>query len=267
MKKNYILGFMILGSTASFAQTRTVGEEVNHFDRIELQDRSTDKINFVDRPAGFATNGTTNGGFTLGTNGYFDVAAGNLYTLPGTANVTGAYVWYGAIESVSATMPYNATIYNGDKVSIGVSNTKTIADIDTTAAGAAGWLEYSFTTPVSVADSFYVMISVDTVGLTAADTVALVGTTDGSGGMAINLWNDGSFVKYSDATNGYGENIDACIMVLVENLGHTNIFDQNVTAPGVYTTTNDLVINGVENNTFLNEVVIYDLAGKVIKRI
>lgn len=267
MKKILLSAVALLSLTAVTAQTKTVGEELIHFDRLEMQDRSEDTLLFTDCSAtGYSvyTAGAGNG-YVMGTNAYNDLAKGNKVTFDGSASIVGIYAWYGAIESTSGNSIYVATIHDGSEALLGTSGTHTVADIDTTVAGANGWLEYTFSTPVTVTSDFYAMVSVDAPASTDADTVALVCSVAGCGGNAYEIANDGTW--YDVNTNWGGFVTEVSLMVLVNDLSFTGLFDTQVEKFGAYTANNTLFLNGINDDVFVQEVVIYDMNGKAIKTI
>jgi hypothetical protein len=267
MKKILLSAVALLSLTAVTAQTKTVGEELIHFDRVEMQDRSDDTLSFSDCSAtGYTvyTAGPGNG-YVMGTNAYNDIAKGNKITFAGSASIVGVYAWYGQIETTSGASIYVATIHDGSEALLGTSATHTIADIDTTTAGAAGWLEYTFTTPVTVTSDFYAMVSVDAPASTNADTVALVCSVSGCGGNAYEIGGDGTW--YDVDANWGGFITEVSLVVLVNDLSFTGLFDTEAYKFGTYTANNTLFLNGINDDVLVNEVVIYDMNGKAVKTI
>lgn len=268
MKKILLSAVALLSLTAVNAQNKITGETVATWDRIEMQDdRSEDTLvtaNFASNcGTGYGLVGSANGGYVVGTNGYGDVGKGQFYSLAGSASVVGAYVWYGAKKSVDGTSSFVATILDVNKAIIGTSNTKTLADIDTTAAGASGWTEYTFATPVAVTGDFYAFVSVD-----GMDTVGIVSTVSPCGGDAYEIWNDATFIAINDAGAwGATSTIDLGILPLVNNLGFTGLFDSEAAEFGVYTNDNSLVLNAISDDVIVNVVTIFDMNGKAVKTI
>lgn len=268
MKKIYVLGLALLGAMTSFAQDRTVGGAEVSYDRFELQDRSEDTLS----PSGVASGGcgsgytlylSDNSGYMFGTNGYNDVSKGQQFPLDGSCQVEGAMIWYGAKEKSGGTTALVTTVVDKDQSTIlATSQSITVDDIDTTAAGANGFVVYTFTTPVTVTDTFYIMTTVDAPASTNADTVGIVTTIDGCGGLAYELWNDGTFISISDA---WTSDVDGVILALVNNLWYTGIFDEEKVDFGVYSANNNLYLNGINDDVLVNSVNLYDMSGRVVK--
>ena len=265
MKKIYFLGLALLCTTFSFAQDRTVGEEVNHWERMELsQDRSEDTL----RPAsyndpcitnGFSLYSSTNGGYVNGMNGYGDTGAGQMVPLDGQADITGVLVWYGAKESVDGNTQITCSVLdkNGGNPQ-GSSTPHGVAAIDTTAGGAAGWYEYTLSTTVSVTDTFIVMCN----WLLGSDTVGVVSTVDPCGGFAYETWSDASVNPVSAS---WGIDIDNAMLPMVDNLEYTGIFDTEAESFGVFQNGNTLNINGIATDAVIKTITIYDLSGRTVK--
>ena len=119
--------------------------------------RSEDTLNpasFSDAciTGGLALYTVGNGGYVGGMNGYGDKAKGQKYTLNGSATVVGAQVLYGAIEVVGGATMVTATLFDDAQNVLAAATPHAVSAIDTTASGAAGLMNYSFTSTAVTSD-------------------------------------------------------------------------------------------------------------------
>lgn len=265
MKKIYFLGLALLATTFSFAQ-KEVGSTEKTWERLELSDdRSEDTLSpasYMDAciTNGFALYNSNNGGYVAGINGYGDIGAGQRYPFDGQADLTGVLVWYGAKESVDGmTQILCAVLDKNNNVIGGSSGGHTVASIDTTTTGAAGWYEYTLASTVSLTDTFYVFVNWGG----GSDTVGVVSTTDPCGNNSYEQWSDLSYNSIESAWGGLM--IDLAMLPMVDNLEYTGIFDQEADKFGIYQNGTNLHVNGIAHDAIINNVIIHDISGRVIK--
>lgn len=264
MKKIYLLSLTLLVGSLSFGQ-KQVGNVEKTWDRIPASfDRSEDTLN----PASFNLACIANGlslygvaapasGYLAGPNTYGDVAKGQKFILNGNANVVGAQVLYGVIEGGNGQTMITAALYNSAQTLLTAATPHNISGIDTTAAGAAGLKDYTFTSTAVSAD-FYVMVG----WLGGTDTFGIVSTTDPCGVDGWEIWSDAS---WNDIPTAWGADLDLIITALVDDLSYTGIFDTKVENFGVYQADNNLVLTAISEDVYVNEVAIHDMAGRLVK--
>ncbi|UKN02661.1 T9SS type A sorting domain-containing protein [Paracrocinitomix mangrovi] len=265
MRKIYVLGIALCATTFSFAQEKQAGQMEKSWERMELSgDRSEDTLSppsFSDACInnGFGLYSSTNGGYVNGTNGYGDIGAGQMFPLDGQATVEGYMAWYGAIENNGgATQILGSIMDKNGNVLGGTLAAHTVASVDTTAAGAAGWYTYTFSSAVAVTDTFICM----TAWSAGADTLGFVSTVTPCGGFAYETWSDGTV---ADVASSWGITVDLGFLALVNNLEYTGIFDTEAADFGVYQNGTNLHVNGINIDAFIQEVMIVDMAGRTIK--
>jgi hypothetical protein len=262
MKKIYILGLTLLTVSLSFGQ-KQAGEAVQTWDRLpDFGERSEDTLNpasFSDAciTGGLTLYGSTTGGYVTGTNAYGDVAKGQKFTLNGQATIVGAQVLYGAIDIQGGATMVTAGLYDDAQALLVAATPHSVSAIDTTAAGAAGLYNYTFT-GTAVTNDFYIMVG----WALGDDTLGIVSTTDPCGNDSWEIWSDAS---WNDIPTAWGVSIDLVITALVDDLEYTGIFD--VTAPefGIYQSDNNLILNSISEDVTMKSVSIYDMAGRMVK--
>ncbi|MFT4602766.1 MAG: hypothetical protein ACI857_002953, partial [Arenicella sp.] len=218
MKKIYILALAVMAGGMTFAQ-KQAGEAVDTWDRLpENFDRSEDTLNpasFSDACVGngFALYSSTTGGYVAGTNDYGDVAKGQKFTLNGQATVVGAQVLYGAIDVQGGATMVTAGLYDDAQALLTGATPHLLSAIDTTAGGAAGLYNYTFT-GTAVTNDFYIMVG----WALGDDTLGIVSTTDPCGTDSWEIWSDAS---WNDIPTAWGVSIDLVITALVDDLEFT----------------------------------------------
>lgn len=262
-----MLGLALTATCFTFGQDRANSGEVNHWNESTYEvTRSDDTLSppsFSDAciANGFTLVGSAGSGYISGTNDYGDIGKGQRFPFDGSAEIEGFLVWYGAIQNEDNMTQYVGSVTDKDGTTV-LANTSphTISAIDTTSAGAAGWHPYTFSSAVTVTDTFYTWVAWQL----GTDTMGIVHTVDPCGSNAYEIWGDGSIYAMNDASS-WGSNIDLSIIVLVNNISFTGIFDQDAVEYGMFTDGTNLFVNAVSDDVTMETITIHDMSGRVIK--
>lgn len=149
------------------------------------------------------------GGYITGTNSFGDTEKATLYNASSSVKVTDALVYFAAKESVNggSLVAYvyqfdtNATTISAGMGSpVATSDPVSVGSIDTT----GNYTAFHFSTPATVNGVYAVSIQVDN----GSDTVGILSTQVGCGGnLALEKWDDGTWVQIADPNNSWGADI------------------------------------------------------------
>ena len=267
MKKIYTLIAAVAVSMGAFAQYDYYQSGTVEMPHVipGLEDRSDDTLG----TASFLTNcgapsysvyslAAPGSGYIFGTNTAGAQSSGNFYTFSGNADIVGAYVWFAGYDDTPAgTSTLQAAVLNTSLAAVGTSSTSAPGDIDTTIAGANGWHEFTFASAVTVTEDFYIMVS-----HAGPDTCGIVSTADGCGTAARVDWGTG-VVDPTTVLTGFS-GVDLGILVLVNNLAITGLFDETADNFGMFINENQLMLNAFNKEEVLEGVTVYDLNGKAV---
>ena len=256
MKKLYILLIFSAFQFCAIAQQRAVGTVLTlPSNTTYLQKVMTP----TDTLFGWLVNGGTpsvytsqNGGYLAGVNGYGDFAKMQQFIVTTPYMVEGCVYWFagkGAGSSVGdPNSKITCNIYNmdgtGDNSTGTVTAPGTVAstvdvlwdDIDTSAAGAGGFVFVTFPAPFSATSDY--ACGVDFTTLAATDTTGLVSNASGEAGateLSWETWNDNTLHTIYSAWGTAPNNVDI-------DFGIFPIVDMTV---------------GVDEMTFINGIKLY----------
>ena len=163
---------------------------------------------------------TQDSGFITGSNAWKFQADGVKYKGVAGATVSNVIVFYA--YKIGTTPTTSCKIYAASNglptgTALGTSATKAISKIDTTDWGVNFNNVYTFSTAVSVASDFVVTITFPTFNATTScvgifqQGFTQCGALDTAGSFEVgNKW-----YAFSDATNGFGANVDAAIFPVI----------------------------------------------------
>lgn len=219
-----------------FAQKEST--TVARFDHIDFamgQRTPTDTLWAGDFENGTPTlNGSANGGFVVGNNGYMDYEKGQTFISNSTV-VEGALFWFGAKTESGNDPSITVQIRDMDgtgTTDAGAGNTAPgtslgSVDVAMSAVDTAGeFTAATFSSPVWVGGDFYLGFEVEALYASPGDTVGLVASADGEAGqseLSWEKWNDGSWYTMYAA---WPLDIDFGIWAVVDN-SSSGIEDEN----------------------------------------
>lgn len=184
-------------------------------------------------PSLWTTNGGGVGGFVAGNNGYGDLEKAQAFTVTTPYMVEGCIFWFGALRYPSANatskvvahlydMTGTATLSTGSGAGPGAVITATNTDIllssiDTTIAGAAGFVFVTFTAPYFASGNYAAGIDLTTIA--ATDSVGLVCTDSGNVvalDKSFDNWSGGGGWHSFLEPNNWGLDVDMAIFPIVD---------------------------------------------------
>lgn len=287
MKKLYFFAAIFSLSTAAFAQKAHLpGQPVTGF---QPSNSASEAVTPTDTLWGNFFNGSptiyssANGGYVVGVNGYDDLAKAQAFiTTSGAYAVEGALVWFGAKEITSGNANSKVTVkyYNMNGTGSTTAGTGQPApgtavssvdllmtDIDTTMGNINA---ITFAAPIAVAGDYAVGVDLSTVA--AGDTTGIVSTADGDAGGSELSWEKWSDNSWHTMFEAWPLDIDFAIFPVVDmnaagvaEMGFTNGIKLGQNQPNPFNNTS-VISYELENNSDVT-LVIYDLAGKMIKTV
>ncbi len=212
-----------------------------------------------------------NGGFVTGFNQYGDLEKAQLYF--GSGQVLGVFAGIAgkAADTGFENEPFAGKVYSVSGTTFTQLGSATInfGDIDTSASGPIPGLNFwGFTTPVSVSGSWVAAVEVGKYSTTAVQAGTIVYSNDiGCGSnRAWEKWNDGTWYPFTDATSGWGIDLDMVIGAFVVNFA-TNVEADLISGVAVFPNPVENQFNLAYNSKVGGKVSIevIDATGRVIR--
>jgi hypothetical protein len=230
MKKLYTLALAL--GIAGMANAQKISNTLplnTRLDRTTTGERTpTDTLGLEEFFQGSPTlNGTVEGGYVVGNNGYGDKQKAQVYLLSQGTIVEEILFWFGAKENTSgnANSKVVAKLYNADgtgTTTVGAGQAGApgtvlasvdvfVADIDT----AGNYTVAVLPSPVTVLGDFAVGFDVTTIA--SGDTVGCVATADGDAGQTELAWEQWSDNSWHTMFQAWPLDIDFAIWPVVDN--------------------------------------------------
>lgn len=198
-----IFKLLLVGSFTMLAQSSDINVTSSIQNELAISSSCSDTI-----WAGKFENGTpflypsTNGGYAIGSNGYGDLAKGQVFPSSGTI-VEGALFLFGAkvdggfgsnltveLRAMNGTGTTNSGAGQAGPGTLLSSVEIALSDIDT----SGGWTSAMFPSPTTVNGDYYVGFNM--IGLVPGDTIGLITSSDGDANLvegAWEMWSDSSW--------------------------------------------------------------------------
>lgn len=290
MKKVYILSILMLFAVSVFAQK--TGYVLKKMPAQELNTVKTPtdtllpgNLNFA-TPTGYVLYGSANGGYIIGTNGYGDAAKGQEFEVLTPYAIEGAIYWFGAKTIVAGTGTMKFVVWSMDgttgTTTLGTGDqpcpstvlgeyTESVSNVDTSSMMGNAYIA-AFTPFISVISDYVIGFDVSTA---YPDSIGLVSTTDGDGGLLELVWEkwspDGWYTLQGAGWSSGDFDVDAMILPIVDmNAGGIDGADfingVKMTSTPNPASSNVTLSYELQNNADRVLVRILDGSGKVINK-
>lgn len=215
-------------------------------------------------------------GWAIGHNAYQDMAWAERYAVTGNANVLGGvYLLWENSGSCSGAGIANAHVYstNGQGGKPGTSLGSVAIPLASATVNGTGHF-FTFSSPISVNNSFFMGFELGTYTFSGPDTVAIVTSRHGNRSTSnpdqnCAKWNDGNW--YFELTENFGLKVTYGLCAIVDLAGGVENYvskgDLNLYAAYPNPASDNIFINYSLNNASKVEIEIYDTQGKTILKL